>query len=234
LKGNDGLPDSIPRESGQTSMRSFITREVAEPAKKGKQMKANAACAPSHKTVDWNAIDWRKAHQTVRWLQVRIVKAMQEGRWGKVKALQHLLTHSFSGRVMAVRRVTENRGKRTPGIDGIVWDTPHKKSVAVQSLRQRGYHPQPLRRVYIPKSSNPKKLRPLGIPTMADRGMQALYLLGLDPVAETIADPNSYGFRKERSPADAISQCFLILCKKDTSPQWILEGDNQACFDHTS
>ena len=109
---------------------------------------------------------------------------------------------------MAVRRVTENRGKRTPGIDGKVWNTPHQKSVAVQSLGQRGYHPQPLRRVYIPKSSNPKKLRPLGIPTMADRAMQALYLLGLDPVAETSADPNSYGFRKERSPADAISQCF--------------------------
>ena len=87
-------------------------------------MKADPACAPFRKTVDWNAIDWRKAHQNVRRLQVRIVKAMQEGRWGKVKALQRLLTHSFSGRVMAVRRVTENRGKRTPGIDGIIWDTP--------------------------------------------------------------------------------------------------------------
>jgi hypothetical protein len=73
--------------------------------------KADSACAPSRKIVDWNAIDWRKAHQNVRRLQVRIVKAMQEGRWGKVKALQRLLTHSFSGRVMAVRRVTENRGK---------------------------------------------------------------------------------------------------------------------------
>lgn len=197
-------------------------------------MKADHACAPSSKTVDWNAIDWRTAHQNVRRLQVRIVKAMQEGRWGKVKALQHLLTHSFSGRVMAVRRVTENRGKRTPGIDGNVWDTPHKKSVVVQSLRQRGYHPQPLRRVYIPKSSNPKKLRPLGIPTMKDRAMQALYLLGLDPVAETTADPNSNGFRKERSPADAISQCYTILCRKVTSPQWILEGDIKACFDQIS
>jgi RNA-directed DNA polymerase len=197
-------------------------------------MKADHACAPSSKTVDWNAIDWRTAHQNVRRLQVRIVKAMQEGRWGKVKALQHLLTHSFSGRVMAVRRVTENRGKRTPGIDGIVWDTPHKKSVVVQSLRQRGYHPQPLRRVYIPKSSNPKKLRPLGIPTMKDRAMQALYLLGLDPVAETTADPNSNGFRKERSLADAISQCYPILCRKVTSPQWILEGDIKACFDQIS
>jgi RNA-directed DNA polymerase len=197
-------------------------------------MKADHACAPSSKTVDWNAIDWRTAHQNVRRLQVRIVKAMQEGRWGRVKALQHLLTHSFSGRVMAVRRVTENRGKRTPGIDGNVWDTPYKKSVAVQSLRQRGYHPQPLRRVYIPKSSNPKELRPLGIPTMKDRAMQALYLLGLDPVAETTADLNSYGFRKERSPADAISQCYTILCRKVTSPQWILEGDIKACFDWPS
>jgi len=197
-------------------------------------MKAGNACAPSSKKVDWNAIDWRATHRNVRRLQARIVKATQEGRWGKVKALQHLLTHSFSGRVTAVRRVTENRGKRTPGIDGIVWDTPTSKSVAVQSLRQRGYHPQPLRRVYIPKLSNPKKLRPLGIPTMLDRAMQALYLLGLDPVAETTADPNSYGFRRERSTADAISQCFAILCKKNTSPQWILEGDIAACFDQIS
>lgn len=197
-------------------------------------MEAKNACAPSNKKVDWNAINWRAVHRNVRRLQVRIVKAMQEGRWGKVKALQHLLTHSFSGRVTAVRRVTENRGKRTPGIDGIVWDTPNRKSIAVQSLRQRGYHPQPLRRVYIPKPNNPKKLRPLGIPTMMDRAMQALFLLGLDPVAETKADPNSYGFRRERSTADAISQCFIILCKKDTSPQWILEGDIKACFDKIS
>jgi len=90
------------------------------------------------------------------------VKATQEGRGGKVKALQHLLTHSFSGKAIAVKRVTENQGKHTPGVDRDIWDTPEKKMEAVLDLRQRGYRPRPLRRVLIPKSNGKK--RPLGIP----------------------------------------------------------------------
>jgi RNA-directed DNA polymerase len=90
-------------------------------------------------------------HRTVRRLQARIVKAVQAGRWGKVRALQHLLTHSFSGKALAVRRVTENDGKKTPGVDGVIWDTPAKKTCAIQQLWQRGYRAQPLRRIYIPK-----------------------------------------------------------------------------------
>ncbi len=124
--------------------------------------KHDLAGAASHATVDWHALDWRKAHRNVRRLQARIVKAEQEGKTGKVQALQHLLTHSFAGRALAVKRVTDNRGKRTPGVDGVLWNTPQKKAQAISSLRQRGYHPQPLRRIYIPKSNG--RLRPLGIP----------------------------------------------------------------------
>jgi RNA-directed DNA polymerase len=189
---------------------------------------ADVAGAASHEPVDWQAIDWRQAHQTVRRLQVRIVKATQEGRWGKVKALQHLLTHSFSGKALAVRRVTENQGKRTPGVDRVTWTTPGANATAIGALRQRGYHPQPLRRVYIAKSNGGR--RGLGIPTRHDRAMQALSLLALDPIAETTADPNSYGFRSRRAPADAIEQCFTALAKT-ASPQWVLEGDIRACFD---
>jgi RNA-directed DNA polymerase len=184
-----------------------------------------------HVESDWHAIDWPKVHRNVHRLQIRIVKATQAGKWNKVKALQHLLTHSWSGKALAVRRVTENHGKKTPGVDKEIWNTPEQKATAIHQLQQRGYHPQPLRRVYIPKKSG--KLRPLGIPTMKDRAMQALYLLALDPIAETTGDPNSYGFRPGRSAADAAEQCFIAL-GREGSAQWILEGDIKACFDRIS
>ena len=188
-------------------------------------------CASSGTTAPWDQIDWAQCERQARRLQARIVKATREGRWGKVKALQRLLTCSFSGKALAVKRVTENQGTRTPGVDNVRWTTPAAKIRAIGSLHRRGYRPLPLRRVYIPKANG--KLRPLGIPTMKDRAMQALFLLALEPVAETAADPNSYGFRPKRSTADALQQCFNALCR-GCSPQWILEGDIQGCFDHIS
>lgn len=187
--------------------------------------------AASHTEIDWHSINWEQVNQTVRRLQTRIVKATHQGRWNKVKALQHLLTHSYSGKALAVRRVTENQGKRTPGVDGELWTTPERKSAAIHALKRRGYRPQPLRRVYIPKKNGRK--RPLGIPTLTDRAMQALYLLALEPIAETRADPNSYGFRQARSTTDALAQCFNVLASR-TRAQWILEGDITACFDRIS
>ena len=190
-----------------------------------------SVCASSGSEFDWHRINWAKCHQRVRRLQARIVKATQKGRQGKVKALQWLLTHSFSGKALAVKRVTENQGKRTPGVDGETWSTPETKSHAILSLRRHGYRPLPLRRVYLPKSTG--KQRPLGIPTLKDRAMQALHLLALEPVAETTADKNSYGFRPERSTADAREQGFIALARKQSSP-WILEGDITGCFDNIS
>src|SRR6202158_1396126 len=192
---------------------------------------AQAVGAVSREAVEWYAIDWQAIHRHVRRLQVRIAQATKESRWGKVRALQRLLTHSYSGKVLAVRRVTENDGKETPGVDREIWDTPEKKTQAVHELKRRGYQPQPLRRVYIPKSDG-KTMRPLGIPTMKDRAQQALYLLALDPVVESTADHNSYGFRQQRSCADAMEQCFKTLSKPN--PQWILEGDIKSCFDRIS
>lgn len=191
----------------------------------------SSMCASSGKASRWEQINWHKCERQVGRLQARIVKATREGRWGKVTALQRLLTHSFSGKALAVKRVTENQGKRTPGVDSVSWTTPAARLKAIGSLRSRGYRPLPLRRVYIPKANG--KQRPLGIPTMKDRAMQALYLLALEPVAETTADPNSYGFRAKRSTADALQQCFNTLCR-GCSPQWVLEGDIKGCFDHIS
>jgi RNA-directed DNA polymerase len=192
---------------------------------------AQAVGAVSDEAAEWYAINWQTINRNVRRLQVRIVQATKERRWGRVRALQYLLTHSYSGKVLAVRRVTENNGKATPGVDQEIWDTPEKKTQAVHALKRRGYRSQPLRRVYIPKSDG-KTMRPLGIPTMIDRGQQALYLLALDPVVETTADRNSYGFRQRRSCADAIGQCFLAL--RSAKAQWVLEGDIKSCFDKIS
>ncbi len=188
-----------------------------------------AACASSN--LSWPGVDWRAVHRQVWRLQVRIAEAVKEGRWGKVRSLQRLLVRSRAARLWAVRRVTTNKGKRTPGIDGVIWRTAREKLSAVESLKRRGYRPQPLRRVYIPKRN--QKLRPLSIPTMGDRAMQALHLLALNPIAETQADPNSYGFRLRRCVADAWGQCYIALAKS-YAPQWVFEGDIESCFDRIS
>ena len=188
-------------------------------------------CASPGIATCWEAIDWQKALAYVKKLQVRIVKAQKEGHYSKVKSLQWLLTHSFYAKALAVKRVTSNQGKRTSGVDHELWLTPQAKWDAISKLNRRGYHPQPLRRHYIPKKNG--KMRPLGIPTMTDRAMQTLYKFSLEPIAETYADPNSYGFRIGRSTHDAIEQCFTDL-NKGKSPEWILEGDIKGCFDHIS
>ncbi len=189
------------------------------------------AGAPARAEWEWLRTDWSRIRADVKRLQVRIAKATLESRWGKVKALQHLLTRSQGSKMLAVKRVTENRGKRTPGVDGKLWSTPAAKWNGMQSLRHRGYRALPLRRVYIPKRNG--KQRPLGIPCIRCRAMQALWKLALEPVAECLADPNSYGFRPERSTADAIGQCFITLARRN-SPEWILEGDIRGCFDEIS
>ena len=190
------------------------------------------SCASTDRAVnDWDSINWLNCEVAVQKLQARIVKAQKEGRPGKVRALQWTLTHSFYAKALAVRRVTSNKGSKTAGVDMVTWNTPDAKMCAIAELKRKGYTPQPLRRIHIKKSNG--KLRPLGIPTMKDRTMQALYLMALAPVAETTADSHSFGFRKERSTADAIQQCFIDL-SKTVSPQWILEGDIKGCFDHIS
>ena len=167
----------------------------------------------------------------MRRLQARIAKAMEEGRRGKAHALRRILTRSLGAACWAVRRVTTNKGKRTPGMDGVVWSTPKAKQEAIAATQRGPYRPLPLRRVYLPKPNGKK--RPLGIPCMKDRAKQAVHALALDPIAECLADPNSYGFRRERSTADAIEQCFKVLAWRRAA-RWVLEGDITACYDRIS
>lgn len=179
----------------------------------------------------WKTIPWKKVIECVRRLQVRIAKAWSEGRYKKAKNLQRLLLKSYYARMLAIRRVTTNKGSKTPGIDNIIWKSPQSKMKAVDQLGKGNYTPIPLKRRYIPKKDGKK--RPLGIPSMPCRAQQALHLATLEPISETVGDRNSYGFRPKRGTADAIGQCFIVLARKD-APQYILEGDIKACFDEIS
>jgi RNA-directed DNA polymerase len=192
------------------------------------EQSTDASLASSTTPTSWKAIDWLRVAQEVRRLQRRIAKATQAGQHRKAQALQWVLTHSRSAKLLAVRRVTTNRGAKTPGVDNVLWRTDRQKLQAALNLKRHGYRPRPLRRHYIPKPNG--KLRPLSIPTLHDRAMQALYALSLAPIAETLADRYSYGFREGRRCADALEQCFTILSQR-ISAQWILEGDIRACFD---
>jgi RNA-directed DNA polymerase len=178
----------------------------------------------------WKSIPWKAIEKRVDKLQSRITRATMEGKKGLAKKLQYLLTDSFFAKLLAVKKVTTNKGRNTPGIDKRLWSTPASKLKGALSLKRKGYKASPLRRTYIEKKGKKKK-RPLGIPTMYDRSMQALHAMALDPISEATADKVSFGFRKKRSIHDAATHIFRYLWFKN-SAQWILEGDIKGCFDN--
>lgn len=179
----------------------------------------------------WHKIYWRAILKQVRRLQKRIAKATIAKKWRLVRKLQRLLISCKAAKLLAVKRVTQNKGKNTAGIDGQRWTCPTVKYLAAMSLKMKGYRAKPLKRVYVPKSNG--KLRPISIPVMVDRAMQALLWFALDPVAESTADLNSYGFRQDRAPRDATGQCFTVLSRKH-SAKWLLKADITGCFDNLS
>ena len=152
-------------------------------------MAEHAAGAVSHLSIDWHSITGQAVTETVRRLQARLVKATKVGTWHKVHALPSLLTHADSGKALAVRRVTEHQGTNTPGVDQGMWTDPVSKAMALHHRQKRGSRALPWRRVSLPKANGKK--RPLGLPTMQERALHAVYVQALDPIADTHADPNS-------------------------------------------
>ena len=183
----------------------------------------------SRHTEDWQALPWKKFQRNVRRLQQRIYRAERRGDWKRVRNLQRLLLRSWSARCLAVRQVTqENRGKRTAGVDGVATLKPARRLKLAQKISNlSGWRVAPIRRVYIPKPGTNDR-RGLGIPVMADRAMQALVKLALEPEWEAKFEPNSYGFRPGRSAHDAIEAIFNAICLKS---KYVLDTDIEKCFD---
>jgi RNA-directed DNA polymerase len=176
--------------------------------------------------VEWNEVDWRKLEYRVFKLQKRIYQASGRGDVKAVRRLQKTLLRARSTKMLAVRRVTQdNQGKKTAGVDGIKSLKPKQRLTLVQQLRLDG-KAKPTRRVRIPKPGTEEK-RPLGIPTMYDRALQALAKLALEPEWEARFEPNSYGFRPGRSCHDAIEAIFNGVKKE----KYVLDADISKCFD---
>ena len=182
--------------------------------------------------ADWVAFDWHKAEQTVYRLQKRISKAKECGKIQVAHNLERKLMASYSGRMLAVRKVTQdNQGKHTAGVDGKKSLDTKERLELVEDLKpckRKRRRPSPVRRVWIPKPGKTEK-RPLGIPTMRDRAEQALVKLALEPEWESVFEPNSYGFRPGRSAHDAIEAIFLSIKQK---AKYVLDADIAGCFDH--
>jgi RNA-directed DNA polymerase len=184
-------------------------------------------------STDWNAIHWRKVNRHVRNLRQRIFRATQEGDWDKVQSLQRLMLRSTSNVALSVRQVTQvNQGKHTPGIDKMLVKTSAERGKLVNDIlaHTTPWRAKPVRRVYIPKANG--KQRPLGIPTILDRVLQAIVKNALEPSWEAKFEATSYGFRPGRSAQDAIRKIWHYASRPRRGKSWILDADITGCFDN--
>lgn len=178
-------------------------------------------------TVEWNKLKWKKIQKSVFKLQKRIYQASIGGNTRQIRRLQKTMTRSWNARLLATRQVTQdNQGKRTAGVDGVKSLTPKERLVQAAKLNLKT-RPLPARRIYIPKPGKDEK-RPLSIPAMQDRALQALVKLALEPEWEARFEGNSYGFRPGRSAHDAIGAIYLSINRKN---KYVLDADIAKCFD---
>jgi len=181
--------------------------------------------------TDWNTVNWRRTYRIVRNLRRRIFRASTEGNLKKVHSLQKLMLRSYSNTLVGVRRATQvNKGKNTPGVDGVLVKTSRARNDLVDELT--GYTPwkaKPVRRVYIPKTNG--KWRPLGIPTIRDRCLQAMVKNALEPYWEARFEGTSYGFRPGRNTHDAIARIYTIA-RPHSKKKWVIDADIKGAFDN--
>lgn len=178
----------------------------------------------------WSAINWKKAIKEVLKLQQKIYAAAMANDIKKVIELQRILTNSFYARALAVKQVTSSAGGKTPGVDGVIYNTDESKILAVHALKSKDYKATPVKRIIIPKKKG--GIRPLGIPTIFDRAIQALHVIALSPISEVKADVNSYGFRTGRSQHDAYQAISSAIATRYI--KWILDADIKTFFDSIS
>ena len=180
---------------------------------------------------DWHATDWKGVYRTVKNLRQRIFRASREGDLKKVRSLQRLMLRCRANSLESVRRVTQvNQGRNTPGVDKILVKTSEERNTLCRTLSQLELHKvHPVRRVYIPKK---KGQRPLGIPTIVDRCVQAMVKNALEPFWEARFEGISYGFRPGRGCHDAIVKIFHLATPRSTR-KWVLDADIEGAFDHT-
>ena len=185
----------------------------------------------TQRTTDWQSVKWRKANRVVKNLRQRIFKATRQLDWKRVRNLQRLLLKSYSNVLLSVRRVTQtNAGKHTPGIDKLLVKTGPAKAILVDALKQsRPWQPLAAKRVYVPKSNG--KRRPLGIPSIVDRCLQAMVKAALEPCWEAQFEPTSYGFRPGRGAHDAIARIY-VTARAANHKKWVVDADIAGCFDH--
>src|SRR3954447_21394890 len=216
-----------PARKGADFRHGLNGRETLERLELPEMLDAELT-AEQRQTATWSGIDWTEA--VVKRLQGRIYRAAATGNGRQVKNLQKLLVRSTSAKRLAVRRVAQqNAGRKTPGIDGVVCRTPESRMRLATDLSLKDYHPQPVRRVYIPKTDG--RRRPLGIPTIRDRTLQMLVKMALEPEWESCFEANSYGFRPGRCTMDAIVALHALLAPAGAS-EWVLDADISGCFDH--
>jgi len=187
----------------------------------------------TNQNLSYHDINWKRCQETVTKLQRCIAVAANDKDLRRAMKIGERLTVLFEARALAVRAICRNAGAKTPGIDGIIWDTPEKRMKAILELKKSNYKPKAVRRVYIPKDGT-KEMRPLGIPTLKDRAMQELYAMALRPIAEVQADQHSYGYRNNRGAHDAQTYLHMLISKPLGPPTWLLDADIEKFFDNIS